>query len=223
VITAELLADIYDVPERRVSGFIDPLNTVMNRFEITTKLRVAAFIAQIGHESGRFQFLQELWGPTDAQRRYEGRQDLGNTQRGDGYRYRGRGLIQLTGRNNYRTTGQALGLDLEGDPGLAALPENAALIAGHFWDSRNLNPLADAGDFTTITRCINGGTNGLADRRKIYEEALRLLPTEAAPAPPSSHRVYLNGLEITGKRIESNGVIVNAADPGKTHIKTEDV
>jgi putative chitinase len=96
---------------------------------------------------------------------YEGRAALGNTQPGDGPRYKGRGIIQLTGRLNYRVYGAALGLDLENNPQLAAVPENAVRIACEYWRRNNLNQLADADNLEAITRRINGGVNGLADRR----------------------------------------------------------
>lgn len=128
-------------------------------------LRLAHFLAQIAHESGGFRYMEEIWGPTAAQKRYEGRQDLGNTRPGDGFRYKGRGPLQLTGRANYRDYGARLGLDLEGSPELAAPPGVGLLIALEYWKVRNLNILADSDDLIGITRRINGGLNGLDDRR----------------------------------------------------------
>lgn len=128
-------------------------------------LRLAHFLAQIAHESGGFRYMEEIWGPTAAQKRYEGRQDLGNTRPGDGFRYKGRGPLQLTGRANYRDYGARLGLDLEGSPELAATPGVGLLIALEYWKVRNLNILADSDDLVGITRRINGGLNGLDDRR----------------------------------------------------------
>lgn len=159
----------------RATTFLPFIESAMQAFEINTPARQAAFLAQIGHESGGLHWLVELWGPTPTQTRYEGRLDLGNTQAGDGYKYRGRGLIQTTGRTNYRAAGVALALDLETEPELLGLPENAAMSAGYFWDSHGLNEQADAGNFTTITRRINGGVNGLAEREALYEIALPLL------------------------------------------------
>lgn len=86
------------------------------RYHINTPARLAAFLAQIGHESGKLAWTRELWGPTGPQSRYDGREDLGNTEPGDGYRFRGRGLIQITGRDNYRTASDALGHDFIADP-----------------------------------------------------------------------------------------------------------
>ena len=143
----------------------------MAEFEINTPARQAAFLAQIGHESGGLRWATELWGPTEAQRRYEGRKDLGNTEPGDGYKFRGRGLIQTTGRANFADTGEALGVYLLSDPSLLSLPELAARSAGWYWQSRGLNALADVGDFRRITLRINGGVNGLADRLALHEAA----------------------------------------------------
>lgn len=128
-------------------------------------LRLAHFLGQVTHESGGFKFMEEIWGPTPAQRGYEGRSDLGNTQKGDGFRYKGRGPLQLTGRANYREYGRRLGIDLEGSPALAATPAIGLLIALEFWKVKGLNALADKDDVVGITRRVNGGSNGLADRK----------------------------------------------------------
>lgn len=143
----------------------------MALYGIDSPARQAAFIAQVGHESGRLVYVRELWGPTPVQRRYEGRKDLGNTNPGDGFRYRGRGLIQVTGRTNYARCGAALGIDLVDAPALLERPDNAALSAAWFWTSRGLSELADTGDFERITRRINGGLNGLNDRLKLWKSA----------------------------------------------------
>lgn len=155
--------------------FAPALNTAMGRYQIIGRERVAAFIAQVGHESGQLRYVRELWGPTPAQSRYEGRTDLGNTLPGDGFRFRGRGLIQVTGRANYAECGEALGLDLISQPELLELPEWAAKSAAWFWSTRGLNNLADAGAFDKITRRINGGLNGMADRLALWEKAQAVL------------------------------------------------
>ena len=155
--------------------FVSALNTAMNHYQIVGLKRVAAFIAQIGHESGQLKYVKEIWGPTKAQARYDGRADLGNTVAGDGSKYRGRGLIQVTGRANYKACGEALGLDLINHPELLEKPQHACMSAAWFWASRGLNTLADAGKFDTITRRINGGQNGAADRRALYAKALKVL------------------------------------------------
>jgi putative chitinase len=157
--------------ETRATNFADIISGAMDEFEINTTNRQAAFLAQIGHESGGLHYTTEIWGPTPAQSRYEGRADLGNTEPGDGVKYKGRGLIQTTGRNNYQLTGDALGVDLIGNPTLLAEPELAARSAAWFWKEHGLNELADAGKFETITRRINGGVNGLNERLKLYESA----------------------------------------------------
>jgi putative chitinase len=134
-------------------------------YGIDNHLREAHFLAQAAHESAGFRTLHEYWGPTAAQKGYEGRKDLGNIKPGDGFKYRGRGIFQLTGRANYHVIGQKLELNLEGDPDLAANPDVATRIAGLYWQSRGLSALADHDDVLAITRKINGGLNGLADRR----------------------------------------------------------
>lgn len=155
------------------------LSVAMETYEIDNALRAAAFLAQLAHESGELKFMQEIWGPTAQQKRYEPPNDLaarlGNTEPGDGARYKGRGPIQITGRFNYRKYGELLGVDLIGMPELAATPQIAFAIAGLFWQKNGLNALADRQDFTTITKRINGGLNGLASREKYYARALQVL------------------------------------------------
>lgn len=145
-------------PEARLIQFVEPLNVAIEQFDIK---RVPEFLAQVCHESGSFQWLREIWGPTKDQLRYEGRKDLGNTEPGDGFRFRGRGLIQVTGRANYETCGEALDLPLVHQPELLEKPMIAARSAGWFWKTHNLD---EVDDFMRMTRIINGGTNGYADR-----------------------------------------------------------
>lgn len=147
------------------------LNAAMTEASIDRRLRRAAFIAQLAHESSELRYFEELADGSA----YEGRRDLGNTQPGDGRRYKGRGPIQLTGRSNYRAAGQALHLDLEGQPELAAHVDLGFRVAGWFWTRHNLNVLADAGQFTEITRKINGGLNGQRSREQYYQRALRIV------------------------------------------------
>ena len=175
LITTQQLLQILPNAGQVAGVFAPVLNTAMNRYQIVGPKRVAAFIAQIGHESGQLKYVKEIWGPTAAQTRYEGRTDLGNTQPGDGSKFRGRGLIQITGRANYKTCGEALGLDLINQPELLEKPQHACTSAAWFWATRGLNTLADAGQFETISRRINGGLNGLADRQMLYARALKVL------------------------------------------------
>lgn len=141
--------------------------------------RLAQFLAQIAHESGLWQYDAEVWGPSAAQKRYDTRTDLGNTAAadGDGFLYRGRGPIQITGRSNYRQfTAWARSLDPQA-PDFVANPDAVltdpweGLGPIWFWDSRDLNRYADNGDLLSITKRINGGTNGLADRQAQYTRA----------------------------------------------------
>lgn len=169
----------YIVPtmtDARSMLYLRPLNDAMDEFEITTGLRQAAFLAQIAHESGGFIYTKELWGPTAQQLKYEPPSTLasilGNTSPGDGRLYCGRGLIQLTGRANYRKAGAAIGVSLETSPELLTQPINSCRVAGWFWQSKNINDPADAGDFATVTRRVNGGLNGYEGRLAYYNRAL---------------------------------------------------
>jgi putative chitinase len=159
----------------RACTFAPYLTAAMEEFGIDTDARQAAFLAQVGHESGGLHWMVELWGPTAAQARYEGRADLGNTEPGDGYRYRGRGLIQLTGRANYARASAALSFDLIAQPEKLGEPELACRSAGWYWKEHGLNAFADAGDFETLTRRINGGLNGFEQRVSLWEAAKEAL------------------------------------------------
>lgn len=149
----------YARPEN-VELFAEPLTLTMGEFEIDTPKRQAAFLANIAHESGSLRYVEEI-ASGDA---YEGRKDLGNTEPGDGRRFKGRGLPQITGRDNYRACGKALGLDLIANPELLEQPLPAARSAGWFWKTKNLAVLADADKFGSLCRNWNGGYNGLDDR-----------------------------------------------------------
>ena len=171
-ITGQQLASIAGVPLARVDKFVPYLNGAMEHYQINTPARVAAFLAQLAHESGGFRYVREL----ASGRAYEGRKDLGNVYSGDGVRFKGRGLIQITGRSNYAA--------LEKDLPLLGLLQNplwlesdrwAVWSAGWFLNKKGLNALSDDGLFKQITRKINGGYNGLADRYKYYERAKRVL------------------------------------------------
>lgn len=174
-ITEQQLLKILPQAGWRAGVFLLGLNAAMSQYAIDTPHRIAAFIAQIGHESGQLVHVREIWGPTAQQAGYEGRADLGNTVKGDGFRYRGRGLIQITGRANYTACGEALGLDLVNHPDFLELPQHAAMSAAWFWSTRGLNALADRGEFVKITRRINGGLTGQDDRQALYDRALKVL------------------------------------------------
>jgi putative chitinase len=158
----------------QANTFTAPLMVAMNANQIISPLRQAHFLAQLGHESGSLRYTAELASGAA----YEGRLDLGNTQPGDGPRFKGRGLIQITGRTNYTNYGNDRGQDyITGlNPILLATDPNiAADCSGWFWATRHLNELADNDDLITITKRINGGTNGLDDRARRLKLAKCLL------------------------------------------------
>lgn len=158
------------------TAYLPFIQQAMQEFEITSYLREAAFLAQLAHESGELRYMEEIASGSA----YEGRKDLGNTQPGDGKRYKGRGPIQLTGRANYTKYGGLLGLDLVNNPTIAATPEVGFRIAGQFWKLNGLNALADQQDIRQITKRINGGYNGLDDRIKYYNRAKQVLNKDDA-------------------------------------------
>ena len=172
--------------------YLPHLNTAMQTYGVNTMLRTAAFVAQLAHESAEFRFMEEIWGPIPAQTRYEPPSELakrlGNTQAGDGKRFKGRGPIQITGRFNYKKYGDLLGTDLVLQPDLAAQPAVAFSTAGLFWKTNGLNELADGEQFVTITKRINGGTNGLPDREKYYARAKDVLAQGFVAAPAAALR-----------------------------------
>ena len=151
----------------------EAINQYAPDFDVVTPRRLAHFVAQVAHESGRFRWLKELWGPTPAQERYEGRKDLGNVYNGDGLRFRGRGLIQVTGRANYEEFNSWLMEfypkkfpDVVAYPDYVAQYPLAVLSAFWYWSSRGLNKYADRGDVKAVTKIINGGYNGLGEREE---------------------------------------------------------
>jgi putative chitinase len=149
--------------QAKLDLFYRPVQDQMAAAQINTPLRIAHFFAQCGHESGDLLYTEELASGAA----YEGRADLGNTQPGDGPRFKGRGLIQLTGRANYTAYGQTVGIDLTVDGNWEQVATNPALAVGvacWFWTQHNLNALADNDDLNTITKRVNGGLNGLDDR-----------------------------------------------------------
>jgi putative chitinase len=180
--------------------WLDGINHCFEKYDISTPQRQACFLAQVMHESGGFKFLSEnlnysanalmrTWGSRFpdidtaekyannpekiANKVYAGR--MGNIEEGDGWKYRGRGLIQLTGRENYANFGHNVGVDVLSNPDLLTTPEYATLSAGWYWNKRNLNELADKMDVEGITKKINGGLNGLEDRKARTEKVLAIL------------------------------------------------
>ncbi|OZY42799.1 glycoside hydrolase family 19 [Pseudomonas fragi] len=198
-ITSQQLLQILPNASQVAGVFVPVLNATMNRYQIVGQKRIAAFIAQVGHESGQLtRLVENLNYSAEAVRKnwssrftmelasavarkpeqianiaYGNR--MGNTDPGDGWKYRGRGLIQITGKNNYQLCGEALGLDLLAQPELLVKPQNACMAAAWFWATNGLNTLADAGKFDAITQRINGGQNGAADRQALYARALKVL------------------------------------------------
>ena len=182
------------------SKWLQPLEDTFEKYEINTPKRQAAFIGQCQHESGNFKLLEEnlhysaaslmrVWpsrfpdvdvanqyanNPEKiANKVYGGR--MGNTEEGDGWKYHGRGLIQLTGKENYENCGSGVGVDLLDNPDLLTTPEYACLSAGWFWNKKSLNAIADSGDIDTMTKRINGGLIGLDDRKAKIAKALSVL------------------------------------------------
>lgn len=171
----------------------DTLARVLETYEINTRLRVAHFLAQVAHESDGFCTTEEYASGAA----YEGRQNLGNTQPGDGRRFKGRGLIQLTGRANYHTLGGKLGVDLENNPEMAAEPKLSLRVACEYWKGRKINQPADGDDLLECTRRVNGGQNGLDARRGYLVKAkaalARLEATGVARDPTTDHPVLRRG------------------------------
>jgi putative chitinase len=174
--TPDDLAKIMPLAKPRIGAFFTHLCAAMGEFDINTPKRQAAYLAQIGHESGQLRYVREI-ASGDA---YEGRADLGNFEPGDGVRFAGRGLIQITGRHNYHVCSQALFGDdrLVQFPELLEDPELACRSAAWWWSAHGCNELADSGDFVALTRRINGGIRGLADRTALHIAALAVLSTE---------------------------------------------
>ena len=155
----------------RTSALIGWMLSEMPAHDISNAFRTASYLAQVGHESGRLKYLEEI----ASGKAYEGRTDLGNVHKGDGVRYKGRGLIMVTGRYNYQRCGEWLGIDLESHPQLLSEPEWAVKSSLWFWDVHGLNAYADNDDLRGQTKVINGGYNGYEDRQQLYVRALRIL------------------------------------------------
>lgn len=178
MITAKQLAAAYAIPLAKAQKWVDLLNGAMMKWGIVSLRDQMWFLAQVGHESGRLTYVKEIWGPTAAQLGYEGRRDLGNTKPGDGKKFMGRGLIQITGRANYKACGDALNLPLLAHPELLEEPANAADAAGWFWHANNLGACST---FKELTIKINGGTNGIADRNALLDALMKIATPDMSP------------------------------------------
>ena len=201
MVTQQQLQSLFNKTKSTViESFVDPINKTLEKFEINTASRIAMFLAQIGHESGGLNFTKEnlnykaeslvkvfpkyfrnvdpnLYARNPekiANRVYGGRMGNGPEETGEGYKYRGRGLIQLTGKDNYTRFAHEMGMDLEEAVTYLETTEGAAMSAGWFWNSRKLNEVADTGDIVKSTKLINGGAIGLHERTKNYNEALAM-------------------------------------------------
>lgn len=220
MIDARLLAEVYRRPADKLAPAVGPMRAALEFADITTDRRLAHWLAQVGHESGKLVYTREIWGPTSAQVRYERRFDqpwpasaaqarqsayaanrlahvLGNSQPGDGKRFMGRGWIQTTGRANCVMTRErlraALGAevpDFEAEPTALERLHWAALSAAMYWRARGMNQWADAGDTLTLTKRINGGTNGLADRQLLLARAMGALALAAPGRVHSPSRAF---------------------------------
>lgn len=188
IVTAK---DLKAIAPGAKASLLEPLARAMNLHlpsaEIDTPNRILHFLSQAAHETAGFKTLHEYWGPTAAQVKYEGRKDLGNTEPGDGKRYMGRGIFQLTGRANYRAIGKRLGLPLEAHPEMAAQPETSVLIACEYWKSRGINDVANEATPAAIKAVsikINGKNkktglpNGLEDRKAYFKRAQKVMKFE---------------------------------------------
>ena len=189
-VTAEMLRKIAGAPTNKgvVDGVVKYLPEVIQKYEINTPLRLAHFLSQIAWESDHFRTLQEY----ASGQAYEGRRDLGNVNRGDGVRYKGRGVIQCTGKANYDKYGKLLNLDLVDHPEWVATPHVSMLIAGEYWKRTNLNHWADEDDVRQVTHIINGGFNGLDGRKAMLVRAKQVLrgATEVAMLDDHDYRQF---------------------------------
>lgn len=171
MITIDQLLAIMPFARQRAPAFIEPLNATMAEFGIDTPARVAAYLAQVGHESGQLRYVVEQADGSA----YEGRKDLGNVWPGDGKTFKGHGLIQITGRTNHQAVAVYFNKTLVEVATWMMTPEGAARSSGWFWKTHGCNAFADQGDFVGLTKRINGGINGLADRQALHARALEAL------------------------------------------------
>lgn len=179
-ITPELLRAVMPNVGERAERFAPLLAQACPRFNIDTPARVAAFLATIAHESQELLHMKEVWGPTAAQLRYEGRKDLGNTEPGDGKRFAGRGAIQVTGRDNYTRLSKATGTDYVQFPVLLERDRDAVIGSCWWWQAHGCNELADTGSIEAVTRKVNGAQNGIEDRRRYFKRAVAAVASTTA-------------------------------------------
>lgn len=168
-LTAQQLHEIYPMAKSRVEKYLDAINKTLSEFDIITSTQVAAFLAQIGHESLQLYYTEEI----ASGKAYEGRQDLGNTSPGDGVRFKGYGFIQVTGKTNHTKCANYFGIPLDELPKWLRTPEGACRSSGLYWKTHNINSVAD--DILKTTKKVNGGTNGLKERTKLFQIALGVL------------------------------------------------
>lgn len=210
ILTSKKLAAIYQISQANADKWFPHIDAALDKFSINSRLRISAFLAQIGHESAKLTAVSEnlnysasgltttfgkyFDAPTAtdyarqperiANRVYANRLGNGNEASGDGWRYRGRGLVQVTGKENYGACSKGIGKNGVENPDLLTEPADAALSAGWFWNSKGLNNYADRSEFDTITRRVNGGLNGKADRDMLYQRALKILDDKDAETTP---------------------------------------
>jgi putative chitinase len=201
-LTLKQFAQIFPTTDiNKLNLYLGPLARVLDKYEINTTLRIAAFFSQVGEESVFFTHTIENLNYSAAgllatfhthfttveaavyqhnpqmiaNRVYANRLGNGNEASGDGWRYKGRGLIQITGKNNYTAFATDIGMDLSTVPVYLETPEGATMSAGWFWDKNDLNTFADKHDIVTLTRHVNGGTNGLSQRQEIFNRATGII------------------------------------------------
>jgi putative chitinase len=184
-----LLAAMPGLTRSLATDYLPPMEAAMREYKVTSEARSRMWLAQVGHESVSLRYFEEIASGAA----YEGRADLGNTQPGDGVRFKGRGPIQITGRANYTSAGNALALPLVSNPPMAADPRHAFRVSAWWWATHGLNEISDTGDVVAATRRINGGLNGLDDRQNRYARCrglgAKVIPGGApAPAPPPAPR-----------------------------------
>jgi len=209
--TETLMAAMPGLPRGTAAVYLGHMEQAMREFNITNVNRIWMWLAQVGHESGSLRYMEEIASGAA----YEGRKDLGNTQRGDGVRFKGRGPIQITGRYNYTEAGKALNLPLVQQPQIAAQPQHAFRISAWWWRKHGLNEISDRDDVLGATRRINGGTRGLADRQKRYNVARglgRAVLLDNAPPPAPAPASGMPALKVDYFSKDHNSRVPNVRE-----------